>query len=227
MVFVRWWWQRRELAITALSIGTDWARARAKVWCIDVVFCAGILADDLTWFTGKPGALVVQGLFVKLGVFDDKLKVKMRDIRACPAFDGVLLVAVRVCIFINPCALFLEGSGIDDEGIAFPPSNLITKKRRVRIRGMRLHIKRNQTIGGVPVEEGNLRPPLQQLEGKTTCIVPGSATNDAECFWINGVFYVVFQSGFTGWSEGQFVTGIILADVTARLVFSIRNPIAG
>ena len=202
MVLIRRRRQWRKLAVTALPIRTDGTRAWANMRTVYVVLCAGVFAYLLAWLAEKPRALVVERFFVKLGIFHDQFKVDVSQVRPGPAFDGMLLVAVWICILIDPCAFFLEGGGVNHKRIAFPPPNLIAEKGRVRVRVMLAHVKGDQTVRGVPVKKGDVRLALQQLKRQAAGVVPGYATDDTERLRINCVLHVVFQGSFACRCEG-------------------------
>ena len=110
----------RELFISALTVRPDRSRAGTEMRRIHVVLRAGVLANFIAWFAQQPGALVVNWFGVKLRIGHDHLYVKMPNVGTRPAFDDMLLVAMRICILISPCTFFFEGDRIDDKCIAFP-----------------------------------------------------------------------------------------------------------
>ncbi len=120
MVLRRRWGQGRELFVSALTVRTDGSRARTEMRRIHVILRAGILTNLIARFAQQPGALVVNWFGVKLRVGHDHLYVKMPNVGARPAFDDMLLVAMRICVLIPPCTFFFEGDRIDDKRIAIP-----------------------------------------------------------------------------------------------------------
>ena len=227
MVLVGWRRQGGELFIASLTIGTDGAGAGLQVRRIDVLFGAGIFFHLLVRPAEKPCSLIVNRLGIKFRIGYREFEVQMAGVGTRPGLNGVKLVAVRIRVLVGPSAGVFKRNGIDHQRVAIPVTHFVAKEGRIGIFGVLAAIGRNQAIGCVPIEKGNMIGTLKELEGQRTGVVTRNAADNAETLGINGVLDVIFERGSTCLGEGQFVAGQILSDIPDRFVGARGYPIAG
>ena len=68
------------------------------------------------------------GLCVELRIFHRHFVRQMVGVRARPALDDVHGVAVRMRVVVNPAHLILESDRVDDQRVAIPLANAVSKK---------------------------------------------------------------------------------------------------
>ena len=163
-------------------------------------------------------------LRVELRIFHRHLVRQMVRVRPRPPFDDVHGVAMRMRVVVNPAQLVLESDRVDDQRVAIPLANAVSKKR-----GLEILLVSAAVDGDRPkrphqfVEKHDAIRVLNNFKRHSADAGPRYSGEQTQGFRIDRFRQVVFVRLFPGWSERRSAHALEHAAENQRPLPEIRT----